>query len=77
MGFRGGKSKLRELGIRLVCVTLGAAGSYFNYAGGRAHLFTYNTKVVDTNASGDVFTAAMLVKLLEKTALLIKFLLKI
>ena len=67
-----GSQKLRELGIRVVCVTLGAAGSYFNYAGGRAHLFTYNTKVVDTNASGDVFTAAMLVKLLEKNCVIDK-----
>lgn len=62
---QSGCGRLRDLGVKLVCVTLGAGGSYFDYCGGNGYLPTYDVKVIDTNGAGDTFVAAMLVKLLE------------
>lgn len=60
-----GTKILCEAGIKLVAVTLGARGCYYRYKNGSGQLYTYDTKVVDTNASGDTFTAVMLAGLAE------------
>lgn len=59
-----GCRKLRSMGIKLICITLGPGGCYFDYLRGSGYLPTYDIQVVDTNGSGDAFTAAMLVELL-------------
>ncbi len=58
-----GCQKFSELGTKLTAVSMGAKGCYFSYANGSGHLPTYDVKVVDTNASGDSFTGALLVEL--------------
>jgi len=60
-----GSKKLVEMGARLIVVTMGAKGCYYRYAGGMGRLATYDVKVVDTNASGDAFTGAMLSQLIR------------
>ena len=60
-----GTKILCEAGVKLAAVTLGARGCYYRYKNGSGRLYTYDTKVVDTNASGDTFTAVMLAGLAE------------
>lgn len=54
---------LREAGVKLVAVSMGKYGCFYSYEGGQEHLWTYDTKVVDTNAAGDTFTGVLLAQL--------------
>ncbi len=58
-----GARQLRDGGVQLVAVTLGADGCYFSYANGSGAVPTYDTVVVDTTGAGDAFTAAMLYRI--------------
>jgi fructokinase len=55
-----GAALLREQGIGVVLVTLGAAGCFYCYPGGTGHLDTYQLKTVDTTGAGDAFLGGIL-----------------
>ncbi|CCX67366.1 fructokinase [Firmicutes bacterium CAG:791] len=61
-----GSQALMDEGIRLICITMGEDGCYFRYKNGDGYVPAYHVEVVDTNAAGDVFTAAVLVSLLKQ-----------
>jgi fructokinase len=58
-----GARALRALGAKLVVVTLGARGCYFDGAAGQGALAGERVKVVDTTGAGDGFVAGMLASL--------------
>ncbi|AOY74494.1 carbohydrate kinase family protein [Clostridium formicaceticum] len=58
-----GTKILEDLGISLIFVTLGAAGTYYRYQGKTGKLHTYDVKVVDTTGAGDAFLGGILYKL--------------
>jgi fructokinase len=65
-----GSKMLMERGIKLVLVTLGSKGSYFRHPGGTGHLFTYDTRVIDTTGAGDAFLGSMLYQVSRRPAAL-------
>jgi fructokinase len=60
-----GSRKLREAGPKLVIVTRGGDGAYFNFAGGTGEVAGHAVEVVDTLGAGDSFVAGFLSRLLE------------
>ncbi len=61
-----GSEQLSCLGIGLVLVTLGPQGCFYCYKGEQGRIFTFDTQVVDTTGSGDVFLAGVLYGLIER-----------
>lgn len=57
--------KLYDLGIKLVCVTLGEFGSYYLHKNGDNLVAGFKTKVVDTTGAGDAFFGATIHQLLK------------
>ena len=55
-----GSRQFLDRGVKIVVVTLGPKGCYYRCAAGSGFLSTYDTKVVDTNGSGDCFFGAMI-----------------
>lgn len=64
-----GAAKIRAAGPKLVVVTRGADGAYFNFAGGQREMSGLNVDVVDTLGAGDAFVAGFLAQLLEHSSL--------
>lgn len=58
-----GSRQLTELGISLVLVTLGSAGSFCRWQGECFTVPGVNTQVADTNGAGDTFLGAVLSRL--------------
>lgn len=56
---------MREFGIRMIILTLGANGSGIYYDGGISYLKSPDVKVVDTVGAGDSFTGAFIGSLLN------------
>lgn len=54
---------MRELGVRLAVITLGARGCYFDAPAGHGYVGVDKVTVVDTTAAGDGFVAGLLSKL--------------
>lgn len=52
---------LRDLGVKLAVITLGARGCYFDAPGGAGYLPGEKVDVIDTTGAGDGFWAALLV----------------
>jgi len=55
-----GTQAIRNMGVKVVLVTLGPAGCYYRFGDSVGRLDTYDTNVVDTTGSGDAFTGAFL-----------------
>ncbi len=62
-----GTSKLYDMGILVIFVTLGEKGAYYKYKGGNGLLKTYKVKAIDTTGAGDAFMGAILYKLTGKS----------
>lgn len=58
-----GASTLYQAGNKIVLVTLGAEGCYYQYPGGQGRLLAYPVKPVDTTGAGDAFLGAFLYQL--------------
>lgn len=56
-------SRLADIGIQTVLVTLGADGCYFKCRAGAGHVPSYPVKAVDTTGAGDAFLGAFLFRL--------------
>jgi ribokinase len=69
-GYVRGAARLLSTGAQIVCVTLGAKGSYIADTTGAAYeLAAYPTKAVDTTGAGDAFAAGFLYGLLHEKSL--------
>jgi len=64
-----GAEKLRAAGPRLVIVTRGAEGAYFDCAATRGEVAGFNVEAIDTLGAGDAFVAGMLTRILEHESL--------
>jgi fructokinase len=60
-----GAKKIREAGPKLVVVTRGSDGAYFDFEGGSGEVASFSVKAVDTLGAGDAFVAGLLSQLLE------------
>ena len=60
---------IREFGLRMVCVTLGARGCILRTPRQRVRAAGRKVRVADTVGSGDAFTAAMVNRLLRRRPL--------
>ncbi|HEX5633234.1 MAG TPA: carbohydrate kinase, partial [Gemmatimonadales bacterium] len=58
-----GARRLRELGVGVAVVTLGARGCYYDAPAGQGALPGERVEVVDTTGAGDAFIAALLAEL--------------
>lgn len=63
------RSLLRDTGVPLVVVTLGAAGAFGAMAGALVHVTAPRVRVVDTIGAGDAFGAALLAWLHDRDLL--------
>lgn len=57
--------KLYDLGIKLVCITLGEKGSYYFHKNGSNLIAGFNSEVVDTTGAGDCFFGATVHQVLK------------
>jgi fructokinase len=64
--FAAGAAKIRALGPKLVIITRGADGAYFNYEGSEGEVAGFVAKAIDTLGAGDAFVAGMLSQILER-----------
>jgi fructokinase len=64
-----GAAKIRDAGPKIVLVTRGGDGAYFNFAGGSGQVEGLEVEVVDTLGAGDAFVAGFLSQLLEYSSL--------
>lgn len=62
-----GAALLKQRGIPIVLVTLGAGGCYYQYAGGTGTVPGYTVKTIDTTGAGDAFVGAILYKFSDMT----------
>lgn len=56
---------LREMGVRMVFVTLGEKGAYYTYEKGSGYVAGLEAKVADTTGAGDTFFGAVVQQLVE------------
>lgn len=63
--FVAGAEKIRAAGPRLVVVTRGAEGAYFNCANGSGEVPGFPANAIDTLGAGDAFVAGMLSRILR------------
>ena len=68
-GLEDGATKIRAAGPRLVIVTRGAQGAYFNCAAASGEVPGVAADALDSLGAGDAFVAGMLAKILERDAL--------
>jgi fructokinase len=61
-----GAQRIRRLGPRLVIVTLGASGCFFEADSGRGHVPGEKVQVVDSTGAGDGFVAGLWAHLLDE-----------
>lgn len=64
-----GAQRIRELGPRLVVVTRGPNGAWFNCEDGSGMVHGYSVPAIDTLGAGDSFVAGMLYQLLQASSL--------
>ena len=64
-----GAAKLRAAGPKLVIVTRGAAGAYFDCAAARGEVAGFEVEAIDTLGAGDAFVAGMLHRILQHESL--------
>lgn len=60
-----GSAKIRSQGPRLVVVTCGENGAYYNFEGGQGDVPGYAIEAIDTLGAGDAFVAGLLSQLLK------------
>jgi fructokinase len=63
--FAEGAAKIRAQGPKLVIITKGSEGAYFNFEGGEGELAGFKVDAIDTLGAGDSFVAGLLTLLLE------------
>jgi len=68
-GLEDGATKIRAAGPRLVIVTRGAQGAYFNCATASGEVPGNAADSVDSLGAGDAFVAGLLAKILERDSL--------
>lgn len=61
-----GEDYIRQLDDKLLCISLGSAGSRWIYQGQSADVATISVKPVDTTGAGDAFYAGVLTKLSQQ-----------
>lgn len=64
--FARGSRKLLNQGIKLVVISLGAKGCYYNNGQTSGYVKGYKVKVVDTTGAGDGFMAAILAEIVRQ-----------
>lgn len=64
-----GVERILKLGVKLLVVTLGERGCYYNNGNAGGFIDGFAVEVVDTLGAGDAFNAAMLSKLMKHTDL--------
>ncbi len=62
---RGSELLLRQYGLQLILITLGAKGAYARSRSSEAWHPAYDVKVIDTTGAGDAFTGGFLFQLLQ------------
>jgi len=67
--FAAGAAKIRALGPRLVIVTKGADGAYFNCAGAAGDVPGFAVAAISTLGAGDAFVAGLIAEVLSYGAL--------
>lgn len=65
--FEQGAVKIRAAGPKLVVITRGSEGAYFNFEGGADYVPGFEMQAIDTLGAGDAFVAGMLSELLVKS----------
>jgi fructokinase len=63
--FADGSAKIRAQGPKLVVITRGGEGAYFNFEGGEGWLPGFQVDAIDTLGAGDAFVAGLLTQILE------------
>lgn len=63
--FNEGAAKIRAAGPKLVVITRGGDGAYFNFEGASEAVSGFQTAAIDTLGAGDAFVAGLLFQLLE------------
>lgn len=63
--FEAGAAQIRAQGPKLVVITRGAAGAYFNCAGASGYVDGFTASAIDTLGAGDAFVAGLLSRLLQ------------
>lgn len=63
--FESGAAKIRACGPKLVVVTRGSEGAYFNFEGAGDYVAGFETQAIDTLGAGDAFVAGLLFQILQ------------
>lgn len=63
--FGQGAAKIRASGPKLVVITRGDAGAYFNFEGSSGEVAGFRSEAIDTLGAGDAFVAGLLFQLLQ------------
>jgi fructokinase len=63
--FAKGSEKIRSHGPKLVVITRGEDGAYFNFGGGQGNVPGNVVEAIDTLGAGDAFVAGLLAQLLQ------------
>lgn len=63
--FAEGAAKIRAQGPKLVIITEGREGAYFNFEGGSGEVGGFTVDAIDTLGAGDAFVAGLLSQIVE------------
>jgi fructokinase len=63
--YKAAAIKLHNMGVGIVCITLGVDGSYYYHDGGSGHVEGFKSNVIDTTGAGDSFFGAVVSEVLK------------